>query len=158
MSQLLLPIFPKDTKMITPVLGVRQKDGFVHYLLSGLPIYSHPVGDLIKFRYITSNLLIQGLCKNKEIVDCFHVSGDSVRRWKKKLSEEGESAFFMPENRHGYSHKLLPDVLARIQGQLDRGKSVNGIAKEEGISEGSIRYAVSQGRLKKNEEKKRGPI
>lgn len=150
MSQLLLPIFPKDTKMITPVLGVCEKDGLVHYLLSGLPIYSHAADDLIKFRYVTSSLLVQGLCKNKEISDCFHVSGDSVRRWKKKLSEEGESAFFMPENRHGHSHKLLPSVLDRIQKKLDAGKSVNGIAREEGISEGSIRYAVNMGRLKKS--------
>jgi transposase len=150
MSQLLLPIFPKDTKMITPVLGVCEKDGFVHYLLSGLPIYSHPADDLTKFRYVTSNLLVQGLCKNKEIVDCFHVSGDSVRRWKKKMSEEGDHAFFMPENRHGHSHKLLPSVLDRMQKKLNEGRSVNGIAKEEGVSEGSIRYAINQGRLKKS--------
>jgi len=150
MSQLLLPFFPKDTKMITPVLGVVEKDGFIHYLLSGLPIYSHPRDDLTKFRYVTSNLLVQGLCKNKEIVDCFHVSGDSVRRWKKKLSEEGEQAFFMPENRHGHSHKLLPSVLERMQEKLNEGRSVNGIAREEGVSEGSIRYAINQGRLKKS--------
>jgi transposase len=156
MSQLLLPIFPKDTKMITPVLGVVEKDGFVHYLLSGLPIYSHPRDDLTKFRYVTSNLLVQGLCKNKEIVDCFHVSVDSVRRWKKRLSEEGESAFFMPENRHGRSHKLLPSVLEVIQKKLDEGRSVNGIAREEGISEGSIRYAIGLGRLKKNRRQNRG--
>lgn len=144
-----MPIFPEDTKMITPVLGVRKKDGLVYYLLSGLPIYSHAADDMIKFRYVTSSLLVQGLCKNKEISDCFHVSGDSVRRWKKRLSEEGESAFFMPENRHGRSHKLLPAVLERIQKKLDEGRSVNGIAGEEGLSEGSIRYAINQGRLKK---------
>ena len=136
--------------MITPVLGVRMKDGIVNYLLSGLPIYSHAADDLTKFRYVTSSLLVQGLCKNQEIVDCFHVSVDSVRRWKKKLSEQGESAFFMPENRHGHSHKLLPSVLERIQKKLDGGKSVNGIARDEGISEGSIRYAITMGRLKKS--------
>ena len=153
MGQLLLPLFTKGTTMITPTLGVREEDDTVYYLHSGMPIYSHGVNELNKFRYITSNLLLQGLCKNIDIVGAFHVSTDSVRRWKKRLSEEGEEAFFKPENRHGRSHKLLPDVLERIQAELDKGKSAYSIAKREGISEGSIRYAIKQGRLKKNQKK-----
>jgi hypothetical protein len=135
--------------MITLTLGVREQEGFVYYLHSGMPIFSHETGDLPKFRYITSNLILQGLCSNQDIVDAFHVSTDSVRRWKRILSEKGESAFFTVESRHGWSHKLLPDVLARIQGKLDKFQSVNSIAKEEGLSEGSIRAAIKLGRLKK---------
>jgi transposase len=93
---------------------------------------------------------LQGLCKNQDIVDLFHVSHDSVRRWKKKLSEGGESAFFgVCEGRHGHSSKLFPEVLERIQSELDNGKSAYSIAKKEGISEGSIRYWIKQEELKK---------
>jgi len=153
MGQLLLPIFPGDTKMITPTLGVREVKGTVYYLHSGMPIYSHESGELHKFRYITSNLLMQGLCRNVDIEKTFHVSTDSVRRWKKRLIEQGEEAFFKPENRHGRSHKLLPDVLGRIQTKLDEGRSAYSIAKEEGLSEGSIRYAINMGRLKKSKKR-----
>lgn len=149
-----MPFFPEHTKMITPTLGVQKKDGEVYYLHSGIPIASHQEEDLIKFRYITSNLIRQGLCKNKDIVDCFHVSGDSVRRWKKKLMEEGETAFFKEENRQGHCYKLMPEVLTRIQEKLDEGSSVNSIAKAEGLSEGSLRYAISKGRLKKKNHHK----
>jgi transposase len=150
MSQLLLPLFPVDTKLLTPVLGVREFDGSVYYLLSGLPIYSHSKEDHLRFRYITSHLALQGLCKNQDIVDVFHVSSDSVRRWKKKLSEEGESVFFGgSDGRHGHCSKLFPSVLERIQSEMDKGKSVYSIAKKEGISEGSIRYWIKQGQLKK---------
>lgn len=135
--------------MITMTLGVRERAGSVYYLHSGVPIFSHEANDLTMFRYITSNLILQGLCNNQDITDTFHVSTDSVRRWKKKLSEEGEGAFFKEESRHGQSYKLLPNVLDRIQGKMDEGRSPNSIAKEEGISEGSIRYAISLGRLKK---------
>lgn len=48
------------------------------------------------------------------------------------------------------TNKLLPDVLDRIQSKLDEGQSAYSIARQEGISEGSIRYAVKQGRLKKS--------
>lgn len=149
MGQLLLPIFPYDTQMITLTLGVREQNDTVYYLHSGMPIFWHAKGDLKKFRYITSNLILQGLCSNQDIVDTFHVSSDSVRRWKRLLSEQGEQAFFVDETRHGWSHKLLPDVLVRIQGKLDKGQSVNSIAKEERLSEGSIRAAIKLGRLKK---------
>ena len=149
MGQLLLPLFPSDTRMINLTLGVREQSGTVFYLLSGMPIASHSTEDLTKFRYVTSSLILQGLCKNKEIEDAFHVSSDSVRRWKKLLDEEGETAFFKPESRHGRPHKLVPEVLERIQTEIDKGRSVNGIAKEEGVSEGSLRYAIKQGKLKK---------
>jgi len=150
MFQLLLPIFPTSTEYLTPTLGVFCKADSVYYLHSGVPIHSHAVTDLNRFRYVTSHLLIQGLCQNVDIVRVFHVSTDSVKRWKKKLSDLGEAAFFSPVIAHNSSHKLLPDVLVRIQEKLDLGKSVNSIAKKEKISEGSIRYAIRQGRLKKN--------
>lgn len=137
--------------MITMTLGVREHDDTVYYLHSGVPIFSHESNDLTKFRYVTSHLILQGLCSNQDIADAFHVSTDSVRRWKKKLSEEGDGAFFKEESRHGRSHKLLPGVLDRIQGKLDEGRSSYSIAKEEKISEGSIRYAIGLGRLKKNQ-------
>lgn len=149
MGQLLLPLFPADTKMITPVLGVRKQDGTIYYLLSGMPIYSHLEGELNKFRYITSQMLIQGLCKNIDIARAFHVSTQSVKRYKKILSEQGEDPFFRKDLRKGKSHKLLPDVLQRIQEKLNKGQSNYSIAKEESISEGSIRYALSKGYLKK---------
>ena len=149
MGQMLLPLFPEGTKYMTPNLGVKEADGFIYYLHSGVPIYSHCKTDMSKFRYVTSSIILEGLCKNKDIVEVFHVSPDSVRRWKKKLIEEGEGAFFGQENRQGRSHKLLPDVLKKIQKKLDTGQSVNSIAKEHKISEGSIRYAIKKGRLKK---------
>lgn len=137
--------------MITSTLGVREQDGTIYYLHSGVPIFSHAADNINMFRFVTSNLILQGRCTNQDIVDTFNVSVDSVSRWKKKLTEEGEKAFFMPEMRHGRSHKLLPNVLDRIQDELDKSISAYSIAKREGISEGSIRYAIKLGRLKKSQ-------
>jgi transposase len=149
MGQLLLPLFLEDTQMLTPVLGVREQGGFVYYVLSGLPIYSHGQEDLLRFRYITSHLILQGLCQGCDVERVFHVSSDSVRRWKKVLHEEGEAGFFKPESRHGHLYKMLPEMMERVQKKLDAGQSNYSIAKEEGLSEGSIRYGLKQGYLKK---------
>jgi hypothetical protein len=81
-------------------------------------------------------------------VSIFHVSNSSVCQWKKKLEEGGEQVFFGMENRNWHIYKLLSSVLSRIQSKLDTGQSVNSIAKEEGLSEGNIRYGIKTGQLK----------
>ena len=149
MGQLLLPLFQSGTKLITPTLGVIKENETITYFLSGMPIYSHQENELHKFRYTTSNFIVRGLCKATDIQRIFHVSIDSIRRWKKKFEEQGDEAFFNNDKRHGSSHKLLPDVIERIQLELDKGRSVNSIAKGENISEGSIRYSIKLSRLKK---------
>ncbi|TVQ80541.1 MAG: hypothetical protein EA358_01760 [Flavobacteriales bacterium] len=93
MGQLLLPLFPADTTMITPVLGVENRDGVVYYLLSGMPIYSHKEGDMVKFRFITSHMILHGLCKNRDIVKTFHVSDTSVQRYKKNYPSKVRPPF-----------------------------------------------------------------
>jgi pentatricopeptide repeat protein len=76
---------------------------FIYYLHSGMPIFSHEIGDLPIFRYITFNLILQGLCRNQDIVDTFNLYTDSVRRGKLILSKKFESASFTVESRQGWS-------------------------------------------------------
>ena len=148
--QLCLPIFPAKTKMISSCLGVYENDDIVQYIANGLPIYSHTSEDIQSFRLITSNFINQGLCQATEVARCFGISVDTVTRYLSKLRTEGEAAFFSGEKRKGYCHKIRGKVLTSIQKKLDEQQSVNSIAKGEDLSEGSIRYAIKQGYLKKN--------
>jgi len=147
--QLLLPIFPREVKLITATLGVFSRDGIVNYLHCGVPIYSHAAEDLNSFRYISSNFVLQGLCKKVEISRFFGVSYDSVKRNARRLAEHGERAFFGNDHRGGHCYKLVPSVLDRMQRQLDAGMSNSEIARQEGVTEGAVRYAIKQGKLKK---------
>lgn len=147
--QLRLPLFPAGTKMISDCLGVYEKDGIIQYIANGLPIYAHPKEDLNAFRYITSNFIEMKLCRKVDIQKCFHVSEDFVYRAHKKFVEQGEAGFFGQDRRHGYAHKIVGERKKRIQQKLDKGQSVNSIAKEEGIRESAIRYHLKKGTLKK---------
>lgn len=147
--QLLLPIFPPAVKLITHTFGVFVRDGIVNYLHCGVPIYSHAADDQNSFRYISSKFVLQGLCKKVEISRCFVISYDSVKRNTRLLAEQGERAFFGDDHRSGHCYKLVPTVLDRMQRQLDGGVSNNEIARLEGVTEGAIRYAIKQGKLKK---------
>ena len=147
--QLLLPIFPKDTKMINSVLGVFEEDDFVYYLLSGMPIHTHFKDDIESFRWITAKLVVQNLCKQVDISRCFGVSEDSVYKSVKKLRIKGESGFFEIHHGGGRKPKLIGNLLDRIQNSIHKGESNYSIAKREGISEGTIRNALKTGKLKK---------
>lgn len=136
--------------MISECLGVYEKDGIVQYIVNGLPVYAHPKDNLKAFRYITSNFIHQGLCRKVEVERCFHVSEDSVQRAYKKFIENGEVGFFGDDARKGTAYKIRGDCRIRIQSKLDKGQSVNSIAKEENLRESAIRYGVKQGYLKKN--------
>jgi hypothetical protein len=137
--------------LINDNLGVYEKDGLIQYLLNGLPIYSHGKNDHHAFRYITSNLIHQGLCRKVDIERFFNVSESSVQVAYKKYIEKGEAGFFGFEARHGRAHKIIGDCKLRIQAKLDKGQSVYSIAKEEGLRESAIRYAIGQGYLKKKQ-------
>jgi hypothetical protein len=68
----------------------------------------------------------------------------------KLFKEKGSEGFFGADRRHGNAHKILGECKERIQKKLDQGKSISGIAREEGIAEGGIRYHIKQGSLKKS--------
>lgn len=147
--QLQLPLFPLGCTLISDCLGVYEKDSLVQYIVNGLPVYAHPKDDLKAFRYITSNFIHQGLCRKTEVERCFHVSEDSVQRAYKRFVEKGESGFFGDDARKGTAYKITGALRLRIQHKLDKGQSVNSIAKEEGVVESGIRYGIKQGYLKK---------
>ena len=147
--QLQLPLFPKEATMVSEFLGVYEKDGHVKYIVNGLPVDSHRSGDHNSFRFTTSKFIEQGLCRKADVERCFQVTPDSVARWHKKYVREGGDGFFGHDARQGKAHKIIGEKRQRIQSKLDKGQSVNSIAKEEGLRESAIRYAISVGHLKK---------
>jgi transposase len=147
--QILLPLFSSDTVLINNYLGVFAKDDTVYYLHSGMPIYTHEKEDLKSFRYITSQLIDAGRCKASQVARTFGIRENIIYQYLKIYRQHGAEGIFAEEKRGGKSHKITGSRLERIQKKLHAGKSNYAIAKEEKISEGSIRYALKVGHLKK---------
>ena len=148
--QLQLPIFSRETKLISSCVGYYTTDDVVQYIVNGLPVFAHGVDDINSFRYIVSNFIDQGLCKKVEVQRAFHVSDDTIHRYYKLYKEKGADGFFgeRPRSKRR-SHKVVGETTLQIQKEIDKGRSINSIAKEIGISEGTIRYQIQQGYLKK---------
>ena len=150
--QLQLPLFSRETKLISQYVGVYERDNIVQYIVNGLPVYVHAKDDFNAFRFITSNFIHQGLCRKVEVQRCFNVSEDSVYRYYKKYKEQGEEGFFGDDARKGTAYKICGDRRQRIQAKLNKGQSVNSIAKGEGVRESAIRYQIKKGNLKKKSQ------
>jgi hypothetical protein len=100
MPQTRLPFFPEDITLINQYIGFQKKDGVVWYFNGVMPIYQHPENSERSFRLFTSQLIVNGNCKQSEIVKAFNVTSISVKRYVKKYRELGVDSFFL-RNRNG---------------------------------------------------------
>ncbi len=96
---MLLPLFPAEATMINSLVAVQKKEQTVYYFNGSMPIFKHIESDIDSFRYITSQLIINGVCKHKEIVNCFGVSDISVKRWVKRYKGSKELGDFVSKKK-----------------------------------------------------------
>ena len=146
MTQRMLPIFPGEATSINPLLGFCLKEGIVYYFNGMMPIFSHAVSDHNAFRLITSQLVVNGVASQKEIVSAFHVSPVSVKRYVKIYRTEGANGFFKPRKGRG-SAVLTPEILSTIQTYLTEGRTVRSICDELDLKADTVNKAIRNGRL-----------
>ncbi len=116
-----------------------------------MPVFSHAQNDTASFRLFTSQLYINGNCKQREIVEAFGVTPISVKRSVKKLTQEGPEAFF--EKRRKGNKAVRPRVMTEqvvrdAEGLLEKGMGAGEAARALGIRADTLRKAVSSGRVK----------
>ena len=97
--QLLLPLFPIEATLINNLVAVQMREDTVYYFNGSMPMFMHNQSDTDSFRYITSQLIVNGSCKQKEIVNCFGVSDISVKRWVKRYRESKELSAFVSKKK-----------------------------------------------------------
>ena len=97
--QILLPLFPAEATLINNLVAVQKREGTVYYFNGSMPMYMHNERDIDGFRYITSQLIANGVCKQKDIVNCFGVSIVSVKRWVKRYKKSKELGDFVSKKK-----------------------------------------------------------
>lgn len=97
--QILLPLFPLESTLINSRLAVQKREGTVYYFNGSMPIFMHSEADIDSFRFITSQLILNGNCKQVDIVNCFGVSPISVKRWVKRYKGSKELSDFVSKKK-----------------------------------------------------------
>lgn len=99
--QIFLPLFPLESTYINSRLAVETREGTVYYFNGSMPIFMHSESDIDSFRFITSQLIMNGNCKQVDIVNCFGVSPISVKRWVKRYKASEELSDFVSKKKAG---------------------------------------------------------
>jgi transposase len=155
MPQVQLPIFPHGTTLITPELAFERRDEQVVYLNGHLPVYTHEVRDLASFRFITTQLIINGTASQGQIARAFGVPLRTVKRCVQRYRGAGAQVFFKPPAKR-QGHRLTPERLVQAQELLDQGRSVPQINPEMGVLASTLHKAIDHGRLRQIKKKRLG--
>jgi len=154
MGQSIFPLFIDGENNINSKISYEKSDDCnIYYYLYCHPIGFHPINDLREFKLITSQLIINGHCRNCEIVKAFGVTEISVKRSVKKIRTEGIGGFYRPRNTRSGGTVLTPEVILEAQKKLDEGFSRKEVALSLSLKINTLSKAIQSNKLVEQKKK-----
>jgi hypothetical protein len=153
MPQLQLPMFPAGVTEINNRIAIEVEEGRVCYIYGHLPVFQHDKEDVRSFRMFTSQMIVNGTVKPKEIVQTFGVPMVTVKRYVKVYRDRGTKGFYECTPRHSSASVLKGEVLERAQQLLDEGWSIPEVAKQLDVLANTLHKAIRFGRLRRFQKK-----
>ena len=147
MPQRQLPIFPAGVTEINRNIAVQKEGRQVWYIYGHLPIFHHDEEDVQSFRMFTSQMIIDGTVKPKEIMKAFGVPSVTVKRYVKVFREQGAKGFYETKFRKSSASVLKGEVLDRARTLLEQGQSVPDVSSELKVFANTLHKAIRAGRL-----------
>ncbi len=147
MLQTLFPVFPEDVRFLNSNIAVKNIGNDILYFNGAMLIYKHEKDNYQSFRLVSSQLYVYGNANQKDIVNFFNVSPESVKRWVKIYREQGRVGFFKTQKGKKKGHILTKEILIKIQTRLNTGATPGAIGKDLAIKIDTIRKAIGDGRL-----------
>ena len=156
MPQRQLPIFPAGVTEINSSIAVQKEGKQVWYIHGHLPVFHHGEGDVRSFRMFTSQMIVNGTVKPKEIVKAFGVPSITVKRYVKVFRDQGVEGFYETKSRQNSASVLKGEMLERARAMLEQGQSVPDVAGELEVLANTLHKSIRAGRLPAP-QKKRNP-
>jgi len=144
--QLQLPVFPEGVTHLTPEIAFQRQDGWITYIHGMLPVFRHEERDVASFRLFTSQLVVQGVVQQADLVRVFGVPRITVMRAVKLYREQGPRGFFK-QRRSRSGGVLKGETQQQAQALLDGGNSVPEVGRQLGILPNTLHKAIRAGRL-----------
>jgi hypothetical protein len=119
----------------------------VWYIYGHLPVFHHDEEDVQSFRMFTSQMIIDGTVKPKEIMKVFGVPSITVKRYVKVFREQGAKGFYKSKPRKSSASVLKGEVLERARVLLEQGRSVPDVSNELKVFANTLHKAIRAGRL-----------
>ena len=143
-----LPGFPAGAVEINGAIAVQKEAVVAWYIYGHMPVFQHEERDVRSFRMFTSQMIVNGTVKPKEIVQAFGVPMITVKRYVKLYREQGAKGFYEAKPRHSSASVLTGEVLEQAQRLFDEGRSVPEVAEELRVLGNTLHKAIHAGRLR----------
>ena len=151
-----LAVFPPDARIVSSRLAIWVDDEQLVAFSAADPIYTCRRDDRDGLRLAAGMLSQLQLAPDTALAKALGISRETVRRNRALLVEGGvEAVRTLPRGPRG-PHKLTEPVRRRAQHCLDQGWPVRRTAREVKLTEGAIRRAIRQGRLRRVVEARAG--
>jgi len=141
-----LPLIADGATQISDSISVVRENGQWIYFCGVQPVFQHPESDRCAFQMFTAQLICQGACRHKDILQAFGVSKSSVIRSVNRYRAGGVRAFYTPRAPRGPS-VITPEVAAQAQQLLWANWSPREVAHELGLKLDTLRKAIQTERL-----------
>lgn len=148
MLQAQLGFLPEGAIIVGKNLAVVRQHGRVEFSNASGPIYSCAEDDRLGLR------LAQGMFSELELAGAtalaraLDVDQSTVHRNRAAYRSGGVGALEEERGPRG-GYKLTADKRAQAQRLLDGGRSLRAVAQAVGVTEGTVRYALRQGQLRR---------
>jgi len=153
MKQIILPLIPAGSTLLSDILSVDTVKDMVVYSHGVLPIFTHPKDDKRTYRMFIGHLIAEGLCKFTVIRDNLGIPNSTLRRIVDTYKTKGAAGFYEDKRNTRKGAVLTEGVKSEVQDMLDDGFSVSDTAKYFDIKYDTVSKAVHDGRLHKPKSK-----
>jgi transposase-like protein len=152
-----LAVLPPGAHIVSPHLAVLIEEGRLVAYSAADPIYTCDLDDRDGIRLAAGMFSHLRLAGVSALAEALGVNRETVRRNRDLFAQGGVEAVRSVPRGPRKPYKLTEDARRSAQRSLDQGWSVNRTAKEVGLTEGTLRYQIRQGRLRRDGNPSRDP-
>lgn len=159
MLQSYIPFLPEGAKPINSHVAIYRHDGKIEFFTASGPIYVCRESDAYGVRLAQGIIVSQTATTPAEFAKALNINRTTVYRNLDKYQQDGPSALIIDKKSNRNAYKLNGKTKRQVQTLLNKGYSLKAAAKQAGITEGCIRYAIKRGTIlgKKQQDEKPQP-
>ena len=141
-----IPFLPKGAEPVNDHLAIYRHSGQIEFYTASGPIYSCSENDLYGLRLAQVIIVKQTKATPSQVAKALEVNRTTVYRNFKKYEEGGPASLLIDKGNRG-AYKLSGKKCRQVQALLNKGYSLKVAAKQAGVTEGCIRYAIGKGTI-----------
>lgn len=148
-----ISFLPSEAERVSVHLAVTRHDGRLTFLDASGPIFTCREDDEGSLRFVAAMLTDPslGLATPTEMAQVLGRHRSRVHEYRKRYHEGGAQVLEVRRRGPRGASKFKGSRVARAQKLLDEGQSNRQVAGSVGVSEGTIRKAIREGRLSRPE-------